>query len=103
MGQRRVGIRELRDKLSGYVGDVKTGATIVVTERGQPVARIVPETHTLDERLAALKSAGAILWSGHRLGPAKPAIRARRKRTVAEIVCGSPDPSVRAPSTRSLS
>jgi len=86
MKERRIGIRELRSRLSECVRDVKTGATIVVTERGRSVARIVPETSSLDERLDALRSAGAILWSGRHLGAAKPDVRPRRKRTVADIV-----------------
>jgi prevent-host-death family protein len=86
MKERSVGIRELKAKLSEYVRDVRTGATIVVTERGRRVARLVPETHSLDERLSVLRGAGAILWSGRRLGPAAPGVRPQRKRTVAEIV-----------------
>ena len=37
-----VGIRELRAGLSRYVERVKCGEEIVVTERGKPVARLVP-------------------------------------------------------------
>ncbi len=36
-----VGIRELRAHLSRYVGDVGRGRSIVVTDRGLPVARLV--------------------------------------------------------------
>lgn len=37
-----VGIRELRAHLSRYVEQVKDGEEIVVTEHGNPVARMVP-------------------------------------------------------------
>lgn len=37
-----VGIRELKSHLSQYLAKVRGGETIVVTDRGQPVARIVP-------------------------------------------------------------
>ncbi len=37
-----VGIRELRQNLSRYVGRVKHGESFTVTERGQEVARLVP-------------------------------------------------------------
>ena len=86
MNERTVGIRELKSKLSECVRDVKMGATIVVTERGRRVARMVPETSSLDDRLAALKNAGAILWSGRRLRRTKPNVRPRGKRTVADIL-----------------
>jgi len=85
--ERRIGIRELKDRLSECVRDVKNGATIVVTKHGRRVARLVPDIGSLDERLAALKSAGAILWSGRRLGRAMPVVPLRRGRqTIADIV-----------------
>lgn len=86
MQEQSIGIRELKAKLSECVREVKQGKTIVVTEHGRRVARIVPETESLGDRLDALKNAGAILWSGRRLGRAKPGVRARRKPTVAEIL-----------------
>ena len=86
MKERTVGIRELKSKLSECVRDVKAGATIVVTEHGRRVARIVPEAESLDDRLRALRNAGAILWNGRRLGKTKPVARIRGKRTVADIV-----------------
>jgi len=37
----QVGVRELKAKLSEYLGRAAAGEQIVVTDRGQPVARIV--------------------------------------------------------------
>lgn len=37
-----VGIRELKAKLSEYLGRAASGEEIVVTDRGVPVVRIVP-------------------------------------------------------------
>jgi prevent-host-death family protein len=39
---RAVGIRELRQQASRYLRDVERGETLEVTDRGRPVARIVP-------------------------------------------------------------
>jgi prevent-host-death family protein len=39
---RRVGIRELRQNAGALIRRVIAGETIEVTERGRPVARIVP-------------------------------------------------------------
>ena len=86
MTERRIGIRELKSRLSECVRDVKMGATIVVTEHGRRVARLVPERDSLDERIDTLRNAGGIQWSGHRLGAAKPPVRVRGRRTVADIV-----------------
>jgi prevent-host-death family protein len=37
-----VGVRQLRDHLSRYLGQVRAGGEIVVTERGRAIARVVP-------------------------------------------------------------
>lgn len=37
-----VGVRELRQNLSVYLRRVKAGETLVVTERNEPVAELVP-------------------------------------------------------------
>jgi prevent-host-death family protein len=39
---RVIGIRELRQHASRYLRDVQRGETIQVTDRGRPVARLVP-------------------------------------------------------------
>ena len=86
MKERSIGIRELKSKLSECVRDVKRGGTVVVTEHGRRVARLVPEGDSLDDRLAVLTKAGAMQWSGRRLGRAAPGVRPRGKRTLADIV-----------------
>ena len=37
-----VGVRELKAKLSEYLGKAASGEEVVVTDRGKPVARLVP-------------------------------------------------------------
>lgn len=86
MREKRIGIRELKATLSECVREVKAGRTIVVTDRGQPVARIIPEAIPLRERVEVLRNAGAIAWSGRRLRPAKPAGKVRGRKTVADLV-----------------
>ena len=43
----RIGIRELREDLSKAIRRVRRGYVLEVTDRGQPVARIVPITPTM--------------------------------------------------------
>ena len=50
----KVGIRELKSHLSHYLRRVKAGETLIITERGKPIGRIVPESQPLEERLAHL-------------------------------------------------
>ena len=86
MKEQCVGIRELKARLSQCVSEVKKGATIVVTEHGRRVARIVPEAASLDERLNVLKDSGAVLWSGRRLGSTGSAVKMKGKPAVSEIL-----------------
>jgi len=39
-----IGIRELRQNASEWIAKAKAGATIQITDRGRPVARLVPIT-----------------------------------------------------------
>lgn len=39
---RSIGVRELRQNASRYLREVKRGETVEVTERGEPIARLVP-------------------------------------------------------------
>ena len=43
-----VGIKELKNSLSRYIGRVARGERVCVTLRGRPVAEIVPAGRTLD-------------------------------------------------------
>jgi prevent-host-death family protein len=87
MAERRIGIRELKSKLSECIREVRDGGTVVVTEHGRPVARIIADASSLDERLAVLANTGRILWSGRRLKPTTPVARVRsRRKTVADLI-----------------
>lgn len=60
-----VGIKELKDKFSYYVGLTKEGDNIIVTDRGVPVAilhsfDIIEEKAGIEERLAYLAKKGKI-------------------------------------------
>ena len=86
MREKRVGIRELKSRLSECIREVKAGHTVVVTEHGEPVARLIPETAPVSERLEALLKAGNVAWSGRRLRRTRPAARVRGRRSVADLV-----------------
>ena len=87
MAERRIGIRELKSKLSECVREVRSGGTIVVTEHGRPVARMIADASSLGERLEVLANAGRRLWSGRRLKPTKPVARVRSgRKTVADLI-----------------
>ena len=51
------GVAELKARLSGFLDQVKAGTEILVTERGTPIARIVPLAPRDDEDARALRLA----------------------------------------------
>jgi prevent-host-death family protein len=57
-----VNIAELKNGLSGFLNDVKAGEEILVRDRNQPVARIVPLNRSRDDdqELLALASQGKL-------------------------------------------
>ena len=64
---KRVAVRELKARLSEYLAQVKAGEEVVVTERGKPVARLlpIPAFDTLPQRLAEREKMGLVrLGSG---------------------------------------
>lgn len=81
-----VGVRQLKAGLSNYLRQVKAGSTVVITERGQPIGRIVPIETTVEERLRKLQQAGLVSWSGRKLEPVESAVHIGGDRTVAELL-----------------
>ena len=66
--EKRVGIRKLRDGLTRHLGQVRRGARITITDRGQPVALLLPyERDIRSERAERLRT---LLSSGH-IAPAE--------------------------------
>ena len=60
----QVGVRELRQNLSRYLERVKEGESLVVTERGREVARLVPSSGVVPPALERLLSRGASMPTG---------------------------------------
>ena len=77
-----VGIRELKAKLSEYVGRAANGEQIVVTDRGRPVARLVGfEGGSMIER--GIEEGWITPASRTRLGPAQ---RFTASRSIADTL-----------------
>ncbi len=83
----KVGIRELKNRLSEYVAKARKGITIVITDRGEQVAKIVPiekqvePEDALEARLRELAAAGYLrlpLRPERPLPPVKP-VKAKGK------------------------
>lgn len=81
-----VGIRELKTRLSKYMERVQAGGTVIITDRGKPVGRIIPVGTSLEVQLHQLAHAGLLAWSGSKLTPRTPLARTKGSRTVADLV-----------------
>ncbi len=86
MAQPPVSIRELKSRLSHYLRLTRKGESVVITDRGVPIGRIVPMGQDLGQRVAAMCEAGQAQWSGRKLAPRKPVAKVRGKGTVAQLV-----------------
>ena len=88
MSELRVGIRELKRRLSHYMRRIGAGQTITITKRGKPVGRIVPieQEQSLEDQLKAMQEAGLLAWNGKKLEPMEPVARTRGDRTVADLL-----------------
>jgi prevent-host-death family protein len=79
-----IGVRELKNGLSRYLKRVRRGETIVVTDRGRPVARIIPAG--VAEPIARLMAEGRVTWSGKKFKPSTRLIRPRPGYPVSRYI-----------------
>lgn len=60
-----IGVRELRDTLSGVLRRVRAGETVTITDRDRPIAQIVPLLEeSVAARLAPHVASRRIAWKG---------------------------------------
>lgn len=71
MSEVRVPVARLKARLSEYLARIKSGERVVITERGVPVAGLVPlqGTQAMEGRLADLERAGLVRAPRRRLDP----------------------------------
>ncbi|HEX9823493.1 MAG TPA: type II toxin-antitoxin system prevent-host-death family antitoxin [Actinomycetota bacterium] len=79
-----VGVRDLKNALSRYLRRVKNGETLVVTERGRPVARIIPAG--VPEPIVRMLAEGRASWSGKPFVPPPKRIRPRPGPPISRYV-----------------
>jgi prevent-host-death family protein len=86
MSEIRVGVRDLKARLSEYLRQVQNGNIVVITEHGRPVGRISPVEQPLNERIKTLLEAGMVAWNGQKLQPIKPAAVNHGEKQISEIL-----------------
>ena len=87
-----VGLRELKNRLSEYVREVRSGEGVLVTDRGEIVAELVPPGQATDGRgvpsgLAALAKSGRLTLGADNDAAAYPRLsRLLKRRRSAELL-----------------
>ena len=82
----RVGVRELRQNLSVYLREIERGKSFEVTDRGQPVAMLVPlpRAATPLQKLVATGRASAPTGDLLDLGPPKGRVSSAASAALAQ-------------------
>ena len=63
---RRIGSRELKNRLGAYLQEVRQGQSLLITDRGKPVAKLSPpdadlvSVETIEESLKKLEGRGLL-------------------------------------------
>jgi prevent-host-death family protein len=92
MNMKSVGLRELKNRLSEYVREVRSGEAVLVTDRGEVVAELIPPGQAVDERgvpsaLVALARRGHLTLGISNDGAAYPKLaRALKRSHAAELL-----------------
>ncbi|MBI2895339.1 MAG: type II toxin-antitoxin system prevent-host-death family antitoxin [Deltaproteobacteria bacterium] len=85
MSAATVGIRELKNSLSAYLERVRAGETMTVSDRGRPIALIVPLGGPVEHTIRDLVRAGRLSWAGGKpQGSSRPPVV--RGRPVSDAV-----------------
>jgi prevent-host-death family protein len=82
-----VGVRELKARLSRYLGRVQAGARLTVTDRGRAIAILSPvgESPSVD-RAHRLVREGRATWSGGKPAGLTPGLPSRGKSASAMVL-----------------
>jgi len=86
MSEIKVGVRDLKARLSEYLRQVKQGHIVIITDHGHPIGRLSPVDQPLEKRLKVLQDAGMVVWNGQKLKPITPIAVNRSNQQVSDIL-----------------
>ncbi|GEA14128.1 MAG: hypothetical protein PWR22_932 [Moorella sp. (in: firmicutes)] len=82
----QVGIRKMKASLSHYIKRVKQGESLIITDRGRPVARLVPFENKIPAAITAMLDKGLASWSGGKPLGVNKYLPVKNGRSIASIV-----------------
>ena len=84
--QMQIDVLELSVRLAECLQVVKSGRQVLITERGQVIAQLIPSAQSLEDQIQALIDAGIAEWTGKPLPPVVDPPIVRGSRTVADLL-----------------
>jgi prevent-host-death family protein len=82
----RVGIRELKNKLSEYIKKVDLGETIIVTHRNKDIAMIEPIEPFDYKEIYPLIKEKKVIWNGSKPGNINKPIKTKTTKKISDFV-----------------
>ncbi|OIQ09536.1 hypothetisches protein [Moorella thermoacetica] len=82
----QVGIRKMKTSLSHYIKRVKQGESLIITERGRPVTRLMPAENKIPPNITAMLDKGLASWAGGKPLGANKYLPVQKGRSIASIV-----------------
>lgn len=81
-----VGISKLRKNFDNIGRDLRAGESILITRYGQTIAKIIPVSDSIDDKLQSAVDAGLADWNGSKFKPDAPAVVNRGDTQVTSLV-----------------
>ena len=82
-----VGVRDLQANLARHLKRVRAGARLLVTNRGRPIATIVPAAERADQDwLHRLVAEGKVHWNGQKSNVPAQGVRQKPGKLASDMV-----------------
>ncbi len=82
----KVGVRKFKNHLGRYLKKVKAGTIVTITDHNKPVARLVPLSSQLPDKVNEMLEDGKASWSGGKPGCMTPvSLQPHSEKTLGEM------------------
>ncbi len=82
----QINVRQLKAHLGKWLDQVKSGQTVIITERGKPIGQIVPFPTSRTERMQVLAAIGFVGQIGVKLPASDPLIENHGSQLISALV-----------------
>ena len=89
-----VGTREFKTRLGAYLRQVREGRSLTITDRGRPVAEVMPvqrADRSIEARLTRLRAQGVLTGEGRPLPPLANPVEGRGGRVTEALIVDRED------------